>query len=257
MATRFQKFKALHAAEELFILPNAWDAASAAILENCNYPAVGTSSAAVATALGYQDGEGMPFKEYLILIQRIAASVKIPVTVDMEMGYGKSQDVIYRNLQKLLNAGVVGINIEDSAITGGKRSLKDPKEFSSLLAFIKKKLTGDKQSLFVNVRCDTYLLNVKDKVMETTHRLRLYESAGADGIFLPFISEEEHISKAMEDTKLPLNVMAMPNLPDLGRLHQLGVKRVSMGPFLQKKTYGKAEELAKKVLDQKNIKPIL
>lgn len=257
MATQFQKFKALHTANELFILPNAWDAASAAILQNCNYPAVGTSSAAVATALGYQDGEEMPFEEYMIIIQRIAASVNIPVTVDMEMGYGKSQEAVYRNLDKLVNTGVAGINIEDSVITNGRRSLKDAKEFSSLLAFIKKKLEENKQSLFINVRCDTYLLNVKDKVSETTHRLKLYESAGADGAFLPFISEEDHISKAFADTRLPLNVMAVPNLPDIERLHQLGVKRVSMGPFLQKKTYSKAEELAKKVLNQKNITPLL
>lgn len=257
MATQFQKFKALHTANELFILPNAWDAASAALVQKCNYPAVGTSSAAVATSLGYQDGEGMPFEEYLIIIQRIAASVNIPVTIDMEMGYGKSPEGIYKNVQKLLKAGVVGINIEDSTIANGDRLLKDPKEFSGLVTLIKKKLKDDKQFLFVNVRCDTFLLNVNDKESETAQRLRLYESAGADGIFLPFISDEDHISKAVACTSLPLNVMAIPALPDLGRLQQLGVKRVSMGPFLQKKTYNKAEELAKKVLEQRSIKPIL
>src|SRR5690349_20814176 len=228
MATQFQKFKALHTADELFILPNAWDAASAAVLQRCNYPAVGTSSAAVATALGYSDGEEMPFEEYMIIIQRIAASVGIPITVDMEMGYGKSQEAVYKNLTKLVNAGVAGINIEDSLITNGKRSLKDANEFSSLLAFIKKKMKENNQSLFVNVRCDTYLVNVKNKVIETTERLGLYESAGADGVFLPFISEEDHISKAVADTRLPLNVMAVPGLLDLERLGQLGVKRVSM-----------------------------
>jgi len=183
------KIKALHTANELFILPNAWDAASAAILQSCNYPAVGTSSAAVATALGYADGEEMPFEEYMIIIQRIAASVNVPITVDMEMGYGKSVDAVYNNLNKLMNDGVVGVNIEDSMITNGKRSLKDAKEFSSLLAFIKTKLNENERSLFVNVRCDTYLLDVNNKVKETTQRLRLYESAGADGVFLPFISE--------------------------------------------------------------------
>jgi 2-methylisocitrate lyase-like PEP mutase family enzyme len=184
MESRFEKFKALHTASELFILPNAWDAESAVILQDCNYPAVGTSSAAVATVLGYPDGEVMPFHEYLIIIQRIAASVNIPVTVDMEMGYGKSPEAIYENLQKLLSAGVVGINIEDSVITEGKRSLKEPTEFASIIDFIKSKLKEKRQHLFINARCDTYLLNVKNKENETAQRLKLYESAGADGIFL-------------------------------------------------------------------------
>ncbi|HEV8513355.1 MAG TPA: isocitrate lyase/phosphoenolpyruvate mutase family protein, partial [Cyclobacteriaceae bacterium] len=92
MATKFEIFKALHSANDLFILPNAWDAESATILEKSNFSAVGTSSAAVATMLGYSDGEEMPFEEYLMLIRRIAASVTIPVTVDFEMGYGETQE---------------------------------------------------------------------------------------------------------------------------------------------------------------------
>lgn len=254
MATTFKTFKALHTARDLFILPNAWDAASAAILQENNYAAVGTSSAAVATALGYEDGEAMPFAEYLMIIKRIAASVNIPVTVDMEMGYGKTKEVIHTNLQKLVDAGVAGINIEDSFITHGKRSLGEPKEFADTLSFLKSKV---KDTLFINARCDTYLLHVKDKESETVNRLKLYQSAGADGIFLPFMKEEQDITHALAATKLPLNLMAIPGLPDLDTLQQLGVKRVSMGPFLQKKTYSKANELAKKVMEQKSIKPIL
>jgi 2-methylisocitrate lyase-like PEP mutase family enzyme len=257
MTSKLKIFKTLHTASELFILPNAWDAESAVILQACNYPAVGTSSAAVATTLGYTDGEGMPFTEYLIIIRRIAASVDVPVTVDMEMGYGKSGQAIYANLQKLLEAGVVGINIEDSMIAAGKRSLKDPKEFAGIIAFIKNKLKEESQSLFVNVRCDTYLVNAKDKDRETAHRLKLYESAGADGIFLPFISEVKDIANAVAGTSLPVNVMTIPGLPNFDKLNQLGVRRVSMGPFWQKKTYSKARELAKKVADQKSIKPII
>jgi 2-methylisocitrate lyase-like PEP mutase family enzyme len=256
MVSKFETFKALHTSREPFILPNAWDAESAVILQENNYPAIGTSSAAVATTLGYPDGEGMPFAEYLLIIQRITASVTVPVTVDMEMGYGKTGEAVYANLQKLLKAGVVGINIEDSVITNGKRSLKDPNEFASIITFIKNKLKRDRQSLFVNVRCDTYILDVNDKENETDHRLKIYESAGADGIFLPLISEEKNMKKAIAATRLPLNVMAIPGLPDLDTLKQLGVKRVSMGPFLYKKTYSKARELAKKVIEQRSLKSI-
>lgn len=253
MATTFKTFKALHTARDLFILPNAWDAASAVILQESNYPAVGTSSAAVATSLGYEDGEEMPFTEYLIIIQRIVASVKVPVTVDMEMGYGKTKEAIISNLQKLVDAGVAGINIEDSVINNGKRSLKEAKEFADILSFIKSKT---KDLLFINARCDTYLLHVKGKESETVNRLNLYESAGADGIFLPFIKEEKDITHAIKTSKLPLNVMAIPDLLDLNTLNKLGVKRVSMGPFLQKKTYSKTKELAKKILEQRSLKSI-
>ena len=91
MATTFETFKALHHAGKLFILPNAWNAESAVIFQENNYAAVGTSSAAVAAGLGYADGEEMPFSDYLVIIRRILASVKIPVTIDMEMGYGKTK----------------------------------------------------------------------------------------------------------------------------------------------------------------------
>jgi len=257
MATTFETFKALHHAGKLFILPNAWNAESAVIFQENKYSAVGTSSAAVAASLGYADGEEMPFSDYLVIIRRILASVKIPVTIDMEMGYGKTKEEVHANLQRLVDVGVAGINIEDSVIVKGKRSLKDAKEFAGLLEFIKNKLSADKQSLFLNVRCDTYLLKVKDAANETSQRLELYESAGADGIFLPFISNEEDIARVVKESKLPLNVMCIPGLPDIDKLETLGVSRLSMGPFLHNKAYNKVSELAKKVLEQNSLQSIL
>jgi 2-methylisocitrate lyase-like PEP mutase family enzyme len=101
------------------------------------------------------------------------------------------------------------------------------------------------------------LLDVNEKRKETTQRLKLYEHAGADGIFLPFIKNEEDIQKAVADTKLPLNVMALPGLPDTASLNRLGVKRLSMGPFLHNKTYSALRDLAKEVFELKSIKPII
>jgi 2-methylisocitrate lyase-like PEP mutase family enzyme len=257
MATKFETFKTLHGGNKLFILPNAWDARSAQIFQESNYPAVGTSSAAVATSLGYADGENMPFNDYLLIIKRIAASVAVPVTIDMEMGYGKTADAIYSNLQKLVEAGIAGINIEDSAINNGVRSLKDAKDFARMIEVIKSKLVNAHESLFINVRCDTFILNVQDKSEETTKRLKLYELAGADGIFLPLIKDEQDIAQAVATTKLPLNVMAMPGLLPIDKLNELGVKRVSMGPFLHSATYRKVKELAVEVLETKDLKSIL
>lgn len=257
MASKFETFKSLHNGSDLFILPNAWDAQSASIFQENKYAAVGTSSAAVAASLGYADGENMPFADYLFVVRRIAASVKIPVTIDIEMGYGKTAEAIYSNLQQLIEAGVVGINIEDSVIGNGIRSLKDAKEFSRLIERIKTQLTNAHESLFINVRCDTFLLNVKDKQTETAQRLKLYESAGADGIFLPVISDENDITAAVKLTKLPLNVMVIPGLPPLDKLRALGVKRLSMGPFLHGATYAKAKALALEVITNNSINSIL
>ena len=199
----------------------------------------------------------MPFADYLAIIRRIAASVNIPVTIDLEMGYGKTKEEVYANVQRLIEVGVVGINIEDSSIANGKRTLKDTKEFAQTLEFIKKKLVAERQSLFINVRCDSYLLKVKDSQNETAQRIKVYESAEVDGIFLPFISEEQDIERALSETRLPLNVMCIPGLPEIDKLEQLGVTRLSMGPFLHNKAYAHVRELAKKVIEQKNIKSIL
>lgn len=257
MTTKFETFNALHSANDLFILPNAWDVESAIILQKNNFPAVGTSSAAVSATLGYTDGEKMPFAEYLMIIRRIAASINIPFTVDFEMGYGTTQEVIYTNIENLLEAGVVGINIEDSGITKGARYLKEAKAFAKTVQFIKNKLRSSRQNLFVNVRCDTYLLDVKEKRNETNQRVKVYEDAGADGIFLPFIKDVEDIEKAVASTNLPLNVMAILGLPDTHVLSHIGVKRISMGPFLHSKTYNAMSDLAKKVVELKSINPII
>lgn len=254
MASTFETFKKLHTGE-LFILPNAWNPGSAMLIEQSGYSAVGTSSAAVAAALGYSDGEGMPFEDYFFIIKRIAASVAIPVTIDMEMGYGKIDAAIYDNLRRLVEAGVAGINIEDSSISNGKRVLKPADRFVQTIAFLKDKLNDAGQSLFINVRCDSFI--AENAAGETPQRLKLYEAAGADGIFLPFISKKEDIANAVAGTKLPLNVMCIPGLPEIDELSKLGVKRVSMGPFLHNKTYAAAKELAKTVLQQKSVRSII
>ncbi|MCS3801132.1 isocitrate lyase/phosphoenolpyruvate mutase family protein [Niastella sp. OAS944] len=256
MATAFQQFKQLHQSGSLFVLPNAWNAKSAQILEKENYAAIATSSAAVANALGYQDGEDMPFEDYLFIIKRILAVVKIPLTIDMEMGYGKTNEEIYANCRTLAKLGVAGINLEDSTIIPTGRTLKDASTFAQTIAFIKTKLAAEQLELFINVRCDTYILNIANKQQETAKRLSLYETAGADGIFLPLISEPADIQAAVKHTKLPINVMSIPNLPHLDTLQNLGVKRVSLGPFLFNKVYDNIATLAKAITAANELTPL-
>lgn len=257
MLSNFEKFKALHHAENVFILPNAWDAKSAIVLLEKKFNAIATSSAAVAGSLGYHDGEGMPLSEYLFVIKRILASVNVPVTVDFEMGYGKTKEEVTENIKRLAGMGVAGINIEDSQIDNSKRSLKDATEFAKMIEYVRSELNAEKLSLFINIRCDTYILNVNEKQEETTRRLKIYESTGADGIFLPCISNENDIAEAVSNTKLPVSVMCIPGLPDFDKLNELGVKRASMGPFLFSKIYQNAGELAQQVVDKRNFSSII
>jgi 2-methylisocitrate lyase-like PEP mutase family enzyme len=257
MLSSFEKFGSLHRGERLFVLPNAWNAKSAQLFEEKNFPAIATSSAAVAGSLGYEDGEGMPFEDYLFVIRRILASVRLPLSVDLEMGYGGSAAAVYGNIAQLVHLGVAGINIEDSVICHPGRVLKDARVFSKTIGDIKKRLTAEGLELFINIRCDTYLLDVKNKERETRSRLTIYEASGADGVFLPCISREEDISEAVNATKLPLNVMCIPGLPDFRVLNTLGVKRVSMGPFLFNKVYDVAGQLSQAVGTVESFSPIL
>lgn len=257
MSTPYQKFKSLHASDELFLLPNAWDARSAIMFEENKFPAVATSSAAVANSLGYEDGENMTFDDYTFVIRRILSSVNIPLTVDIETGYGSSDLEIAENVLHLADLGVAGINIEDSVIQKSGRALKDAAAFVKTISFIKNKLQARGVDLFINIRCDTYILNVGNKQQETTNRLKLYNESGADGIFLPFIRDERDIASAVENTTLPLNVMCVPDLPDFDTLNKLGVKRVSMGPFLFHKVYAAINPLSEAILTTRTFTPVL
>ena len=257
MSSQFNKFKDLHYSNDLFVLPNVWNAKSAMLFQKKKISAIATSSAAVAVSLGYEDGEGMPFDDYLFVIKRILSSVEIPLSVDMEMGYGSSDKEIYENIVKLTDLGVAGINIEDSTITNTLRILGEADKFAKTIEYVKNKLVSKNIDLFINIRCDTYILNVKEKQQETSYRLKVYETAGADGIFLPCICAEDDIAEAVSYTKLPLNVMCIPGLPDFETLSRLGVKRVSMGPFLFSKVYDIASELSQEIMAIKNFSPLL
>ena len=257
MSSNFQKFKQLHQQSDLLVLPNAWNAKSASIFEEKQFPAVATSSAAVAESLGYRDGEGMPFMDYLFIINRIVSAIRVPLTVDIEMGYGKTNAEVYTNILKLVELGVAGINIEDSIINQSKRTLKDTKTFGSTIEYIKNRLETEQLQLFINIRCDTYLLNIEKKREETIKRLKVYETTGADGIFLPCISNENDIVEAVNNTKLPVSVMCIPGLPGFAALNKLGVKRVSMGPFMFNKIYDNIGRLSETIDTSKNFSSIL
>ena len=256
MSSKFETFRNLHRSADLFLLPNVWDAKSALLFQEQNIPAIATSSAAVAASLGYEDGQGMPFADYLFVISRILASVDIPLSVDMEMGYGDSDAEIIKNVLKLIDMGVVGINLEDSTIDGSGRVLKDARIVARTIENIKDTLAVKGLDLFLNLRCDTFILDVDDKLPESNRRVKLYEAAGADGVFLPCITAEKDIAAVAGNTKLPLNVMCVPGLPGFEVLKKLGVGRVSMGPFLFNKVYDNIGRLSRAIVYNERFSPL-
>lgn len=227
----FENFSNYHRQRNPLILGNVWDVPSALQLQKLGFKALGTSSAAIASILGYEDGEQMPFSEYVFIIKRIAASTSLPLSVDLEAGYGNDPETVANNILRLSKLGVVGINLEDSVVQNGTRRLVDIAVFQGKLESIHRLLKTDDVNVFINMRIDTFLLGLPEALEESKDRINQYSSF-VDGIFLPCISSEQDIKQIVDHTSLPLNVMSMPGLPDFKKLRDLGVKRISTGNFL-------------------------
>ncbi|NDK57006.1 isocitrate lyase/PEP mutase family protein [Pontibacter fetidus] len=248
-------FKQLHQQNKPLLICNVWDVASARIAEQQGFEAIGTSSAAMASMLGYEDGEKMEFAELAHLVKRIAANTSLPLSVDIESGYSRNTSEIIENINVLADLGVAGINIEDSLVAN-ERTLCDSYSFARTLETIKEAFLKNGTDLFLNVRTDTFIVGHPNQLQETIVRAQLYETAGADGIFVPCIVAKEDISAVTGSTSLPLNVMCMPNLPAFKELKRLGVKRISMGNFLFGKLYDRFAQLLQDVKTQENFNPV-
>ena len=253
MKNKFQPFKQLHEAADPLIIANVWNAQSAHAFEKAGYRALATSSAAVAESMGYPDGERMRFDEYWFVIKSIVRSTTLPVSVDMESGYGADADDVIENLRQLATIGVVGVNIEDSSIKNGKRELLDAESFAAKIHAITKGLAATKTDVFINLRSDTFLLGVPSAVEESKRRIKIYSGTGAHGLSFPCITAPADIEAIVKASPLPVNVMCMPNLPDFKALKSLGVKRVSMGNFVNKKIYGEVEKVGKEILESQSF----
>ncbi len=216
---------------------------------------MGTSSGAIAAMLGYQDGEEMSFSELEYIIKRIVKNVHLPLSVDLEAGYSRHPDEVVDHITRLVQLGVVGINLEDS-LANEQRKLINADDFSQQLETICTSLKSQGIDVFVNVRTDTFLLHCTNPVEETIKRAKQYEKAGADGIFVPCIEKEADIKCIVQATHLPLNVMGTPNLPDFQTLKTLGVKRISMGNFVHTKMLNQLENILLAIKSSGSFKPV-
>jgi len=247
-------FKAMHQQEKLLFLPNAWDILSALILEQAGFKAIGTTSWGVANAMGYKDGERISFDDLLVLVNKMASVVAIPITVDIESGYADSETDVVDNVLKIADLGVSGINIEDSL--NNNAGLNDKNRQSQLISKIRNKLDGNGyHEFFINARIDTYLQK-KDPLDDTIERAVDYVSSGADGIFIPGLWKSDEIEKVVTSINAPLNLMSLPNLTDTDSLNELGVKRFSLGPAFSNATISFIEENARTLFTEQDTKKL-
>jgi 2-methylisocitrate lyase-like PEP mutase family enzyme len=230
------RFADLHVKGTPLALFNVWDAGSAKAVEQAGAPAVATSSWSVAEAQGYHDGEDIPITLARQIIERIAATVDVPVSADFEGGYTDDDAALGDNISRLLDVGIVGINFEDRAVKGA--GLYDTERQATRISAIRRAADKEGVGLFINARTDLFLGQGNEPsvtVDEAVNRSKAYADAGASGFFIPGLQDESLIARICEESALPVNVMVMDGLPDNERLAQIGVARISYGhiPYIQ------------------------
>ena len=235
---------ALHAGPG-FVLPNAWDAGSARILEQVGFPAIATTSAGIAWACGVPDGQMLDRDTMLGHVGRIVTAVSVPVTADLEAGYGDTPDDVGQTVARAAEVGAVGGNLED-AVAGGLFSIN---EAVDRLAAARAAAPGG--TFVLNARTDTYFAGTEgDPFAETVERAGRYLEAGADCVFVPGVVEAETIRRLADAIPGPLNIVAgLANTIDARTLFSLGVKRVSLGGSLARAALSMLERAGRELLD--------
>ena len=251
-AEKAHKLLALHLGPHILVLPNAWDVASARIFEDAGFPAIATSSAAVANSLGYPDGEKISRDEMLEVVARITRAVSVPVTADMEAGYGKTPEDLAQTAVAIIEAGAVGCNIEDLVNEGSRQLFPIELQQRKIRAMVEaaKKL---RVHLVINARTDIYLEEVGDpaaRADRTIERLNAYREAGAESLFAPGVKDPAAIETLVRAVKGPLNILGTVGTPSVRELEKLGVARVSVGSGPMRASMGLTQRIAKHLRDK-------
>ena len=226
-----RKFLALHQGPKILVLPNAWDAASARIFEDAGFPAVATSSAGVAFSLGYPDGERISREEALVAVQRIAAAVEVPVTADLEAGFGSTPEKVADTARSAISAGAVGMNLEDG-IDGKPEYIADLGRQKEIIGAVLEAAASAGVPFVLNARTDIFLNGIgpaETRLARAIERLNAYRAAGAQSLFAPGVKDKETIGQLARGVNGPLNILATVGTPPVAELQQLGVARISVG----------------------------
>jgi 2-methylisocitrate lyase-like PEP mutase family enzyme len=251
-AERARQFLELHHGTKILVLPNAWDVTSARIFEDAGFPAIGTSSAGAAFSLGYPDGQKIPREEMLAVVRRIAAAVDVPVTADVEAGFGSAPEEVARTARDVIDAGAVGMNLEDGA--------EDKPDFlvgiDHQKEIIRAVLDAAKKAVVpfvLNARMDIFLYGIgpaETRLPRAIERLNAYREAGAQSLFAPGVKDAETIGQLARGVAGPLNILATVGTPSVAELQQLGVARVSLGSGPMRATLGFLGRMARELRDE-------
>jgi len=251
-ARKAEALRKLHAGPRILVLPNAWDVASACVIEELGYPAIATTSAGVAFALGYPDGQRISRDEMLEVVARIARAVRVPVTADMESGYGTTPADMAATAKAIVAAGAVGLNFED--VTGDTESSQVETSLQvEKIRTIREVSASLGVSLVINARADVYLMPIGPEATRferTVERLRAYRAAGADCVFAPGLVDRGLIEKLVKAVAAPLNVLVTPGCPSIPELEALGVRRASIGSGVMRATLGLTRRIGKELLER-------
>ena len=230
-AEKAERFRQLHQGLQILVLANVWDVTTARLVEEAGFRAIATSSAAVANSCGYPDGQRISRAEMLSVVERIARHVQLPVSADLEAGYGGTEEAVTELAHAMIAAGAVGLNFEDA--TGDARNPLFPVEQQRERIQRLREVTSSLHvPVVINARTDVYLAEVGEPETRFEHavrRINSYRQAGADCLFVPGVRDGEVIGRLVKAVEGPLNILAGPGTPSVTELARLGVARVSFG----------------------------
>jgi len=246
-----KRLRELHHQPRAVIFANVWDVTSARVVEEAGFPAVATTSAGIANVLGYPDGQQIHCEEMLDVVARIARSVKVPITADMEGGYSTSPLQMYSTCEKLIESGAVGLNLEDSEDEESK--LVDLSLYLEKVKAVRQASDDYRVPLVLNARTDAYWwkgADPKTRMQETVRRANAFREAGADCIFVPGLKDLDDIRLFLRESPGPLNILAGPGVPSIPELEAIGVRRVSIGSGGYRAAIGLMRKLVTQLREQ-------
>jgi 2-methylisocitrate lyase-like PEP mutase family enzyme len=254
-----EEFRSLHHAKKMLVLPNAWDVPSARVFEDAGFPAVATSSAALAVSAGYPDGEKIGKEELFSVVKKIAGVLSVPLSVDIESGLGATIDSLTDTIRRVVEVGAVGINIEDISDFEKKTLLPVEKQVERIRA-VRRASDSLGIPLLINARTDAYRFRTGDEsaaLEETIRRERAYEAAGADCLYPIGLTGRESIVTFIKAVNKPMNIMARKGLPAITELQEMGVKRLSLGPGPMYATMGLLRKIGQELKEKGTYETLL
>ncbi len=250
-AEKAERFRKMHGGPRILALPNAWDVASARILEEARYPAIATSSAGIAFSLGRPDGQRVSRDQMLEVVGQISHAVRVPVTADMEAGYGTTVKDMEETAKAVIAAGAIGMNLEDVTADDESSHVDLAMQVEKIRA-IRDTAESLGVPLVLNARTDTYLKPIGEaatRFERTVERLRAYRKAGADCVFAPGVSDRDTIVELVKAIAAPLNILISSGCPSLAELEGMGVARVSAGSAVMRATLGLVRRIGKELME--------